>query len=132
MARWATLKASDSDRERIVERLRQATAEGRLLAEELEERLGRALSARTYGELQDLVVDLPSEHRRRSLPRTAIAVAVTLALVIVALAVVVLVVTGLGIVFLWGAVGWWMLTRGRCGARRRRNRRGALYGRSAL
>jgi hypothetical protein len=33
------LRAADADRERIAERLRQAAAEGRLTAEELEERL---------------------------------------------------------------------------------------------
>src|SRR5271169_2166751 len=60
MARKATLRASDDDRELVAERLRQATAEGRLLAHELEHRLGAALTARTYGELDSLVADLPS------------------------------------------------------------------------
>ncbi len=53
------LRASDADRERAAERLRGATAEGRLSAEELEERLERALAARTEGELSVLVADLP-------------------------------------------------------------------------
>jgi len=61
-----TLRASDAERELVAERLRQATADGRLLAEELEERLSRALRARTYGELDALVADLPS---RRLSPR---------------------------------------------------------------
>ena len=68
MARRATLRASDGDRERIAERLRHATAEGRLLAEELEERLERTFAARTYGELDAVVADLPgaaSPVRRR-------------------------------------------------------------------
>ena len=60
MARRYSLRASDSDREDVAERLRAATAEGRLLAEELEERLEVALNARTYGELDALVVDLPA------------------------------------------------------------------------
>ena len=55
-----SLRASDSDREDVAERLRAATAEGRLLAGELEERLEVALHARTYGELDALVVDLPA------------------------------------------------------------------------
>ena len=59
MARRATLKASDADREQIAERLRKATAEGRLLAEELEERLEATFTARTYGELDAVVADLP-------------------------------------------------------------------------
>jgi hypothetical protein len=60
VARRYSLRASDSDREDVAERLRAATAEGRLLAGELEERLEVALRARTYGELDALVVDLPA------------------------------------------------------------------------
>src|SRR5579871_4656935 len=59
MARRAILKASDSDREQVAERLRHATAEGRLMAEELEERLEAVFAARTYGELDAIVADLP-------------------------------------------------------------------------
>jgi Domain of unknown function (DUF1707)/2TM domain len=54
------LLASDADRERIAERLRAATAEGRLTSEELEERLESAFSARTGAELEPLVADLPA------------------------------------------------------------------------
>src|SRR6185312_9078388 len=66
MARRATVRASDADRDEIAERLRKATAEGRLLAEELEERLEATFSARTYGELDAVVADLPgvTVHRR--------------------------------------------------------------------
>jgi Flp pilus assembly protein TadB len=72
MARRATLRASDSDRERIAERLREATAEGRLLAHELEERLEATFAARTYGELDAVVADLPSVPvRRREAPGRA-------------------------------------------------------------
>ena len=60
VARRYSLRASDRDREDVAERLRAATAEGRLLAGELEERLEVALQARTYGELDALVVDLPA------------------------------------------------------------------------
>lgn len=70
MSRRATLRASDADREQIAERLRKATAEGRLLAEELEERLEATFSARTYGDLDAVVADLPSATvRRRERPR---------------------------------------------------------------
>lgn len=73
MARRATLRASDADRERIAERLRHATGEGRLLAEELEERLERTFAARTYGELDAVVADLPGTTvRRRERPETAL------------------------------------------------------------
>jgi hypothetical protein len=60
VARRYSLRASDGDREDVVERLRAATVEGRLVAGELEERLEVALRARTYGELDALVVDLPA------------------------------------------------------------------------
>ena len=59
MNRRASIRASDADRERVAERLRDAAAEGRILAHELEERLAKALRARTYGELDDVVSDLP-------------------------------------------------------------------------
>jgi Domain of unknown function (DUF1707) len=73
MARRATLRASDADREQIAERLRHATAEGRLMAEELEERLEATFGARTYGELDEVVADLPGAAARpRERPRAPI------------------------------------------------------------
>ena len=59
VAKVPSLRASDSDREQIAERLRIATAEGRLATDELEERLDALYRARTYGELDTLVADLP-------------------------------------------------------------------------
>lgn len=59
MARRAALRASDLDRERVAEHLRLATASGRLEADELEDRLGAALSARTTRQLNDVLSDLP-------------------------------------------------------------------------
>lgn len=61
MARRSALRCSDADREQVAERLRNAAAEGRLLAEELEHRLEAAFFARTYGELAALVSDLPRD-----------------------------------------------------------------------
>ncbi|MFI2258519.1 DUF1707 domain-containing protein [Streptomyces tubercidicus] len=54
------LRASDADRERVAEILRDALAEGRLAMAEFEERLDATYQARTYGELQPLTADLPS------------------------------------------------------------------------
>lgn len=54
-----SLRASDADREQVAERLRHATAEGRLTADELDERLDALYTSRTYGELDALVADLP-------------------------------------------------------------------------
>ncbi|MFJ8074714.1 DUF1707 domain-containing protein [Streptomyces sp. NPDC096176] len=53
------MRASDAERERVAERLRDAVAEGRLDMDEFEQRLDAAYTARTHGELEPLVRDLP-------------------------------------------------------------------------
>ncbi|MEV5429666.1 DUF1707 domain-containing protein [Streptomyces sp. NPDC052701] len=53
------LRASDADRERVAEVLRDALAEGRLDMAEFEERLDATYRARTYGELAPITRDLP-------------------------------------------------------------------------
>ena len=53
------LRASDADREHAAELLRDGAVAGRLSIEELGDRLERAYAARTYGELQLLLADLP-------------------------------------------------------------------------
>ena len=53
------LRASHQDRDRVVEVLRVAAGDGRLTADELDERLEAALTARTYAELAVLTTDLP-------------------------------------------------------------------------
>jgi hypothetical protein len=130
MASRATLRASDADRDRVIERLRQAGAEGRLLTEELEHRLEAALSARTYGQLDALLADLPG--RRLQAPREAhrlawvpptLGLAVVIPAVLAVLAAVVLVLAGVVTTWwLWLLVGWWFfghprrrIYRARCG-----------------
>ena len=54
------LRASDAERDRTVERLRDAAAEGRLTFEELADRIDAASGARTRGELERLTADLPA------------------------------------------------------------------------
>ncbi len=54
------LRASYDDRDRVVELLRVSAGDGRLTAEELDQRLELAMTARTYGELAKLVADLPA------------------------------------------------------------------------
>ena len=54
------LRASHEDRDRIVELLRVSAGDGRLSIDELDERVEAALTARTYGELEGLVADLPA------------------------------------------------------------------------
>lgn len=55
------LRASDADRERVAEVLRAAAADGRLTLAELEERLDVLYAARTYGELEPVIHDLPGD-----------------------------------------------------------------------
>jgi hypothetical protein len=54
------LRAADSDRQFVAERLRAALDEGRLNLSEYDERLAKAFAARTYGELDSLLDDLPA------------------------------------------------------------------------
>ena len=55
-----SLRVSHEDRDQVAESLRVAAGDGRLTAEELDERLEKALTARTYDELAVLVTDLPA------------------------------------------------------------------------
>jgi Domain of unknown function (DUF1707) len=55
----AAKRAADADREAVAERLRVAASEGRIELWELDDRLARAYRAKTYGDLEILVADLP-------------------------------------------------------------------------
>ena len=52
------VRASHTDRERVVETLKAAFVQGRLTKEELDARTGHALAARTYADLAALTADL--------------------------------------------------------------------------
>ncbi|WP_236246577.1 DUF1707 domain-containing protein [Streptomyces sp. CC210A] len=56
----ASMRASDADRDRIAHILREALAEGRLDADEHAERIDAVYRAKTMGELEPLVGDLPA------------------------------------------------------------------------
>ena len=56
----ASLRASDADRERVAETLREAAGDGRLSMEELDERLEAVYAAKTYAELEPITRDLPT------------------------------------------------------------------------
>jgi hypothetical protein len=58
------LRASDADRERVAAELGDHLAAGRLENEEFQERLSSAYAARTLGELDTLLTDLPAERDR--------------------------------------------------------------------
>jgi uncharacterized protein DUF1707/uncharacterized protein DUF4190 len=57
---YGNMRASTADRERAIDVLKAAFAEGRLAQDECEQRAGRAFSARTYAELARLTADLPA------------------------------------------------------------------------
>ncbi len=79
------MRASDAEREAVATQLRDHAAAGRLDPEELDERLTRALAARTQEELVPLTADLPGpvERPRRELP--AIPPLVPIALLLLAI-----------------------------------------------
>jgi hypothetical protein len=56
-----SLRVSDAERDETLRTLGEHAAVGRLTLDELEERSGRALTARTRGELATLTTDLPAD-----------------------------------------------------------------------
>lgn len=54
------MRACDADRERVVDLLKTAFIEGRLTADELGERVGSALVARTHADLARVTADIPA------------------------------------------------------------------------
>jgi uncharacterized protein DUF1707/2TM domain-containing protein len=119
----ADLRAADADRERTAERLRNAAAEGRLSAGELEERVGAALEAQTYAELDALVADLPAPaptpstppgHPRRSGRRRELRPFLATSILLVAIWAL----TGAGYFWpIWPILGWGMFVVGPPGVR---------------
>ncbi|HEY3725831.1 MAG TPA: DUF1707 domain-containing protein [Solirubrobacteraceae bacterium] len=63
------IRAGDRDRERAAEILRHHHGEGRIDTDELQERIDRCLQAKTIGELDRLLADLPGQGRAR--PRSS-------------------------------------------------------------
>jgi hypothetical protein len=110
------MKASDADRDAVVAALSEHFQAGRLTSEELEERTGRALAARTLGQVDELTADLPA-----SQPATPAGPAVPVAPprppgylpmvpIVVPLAVLAIVALALGTragMHAWGL--WWVI-----------------------
>ena len=67
----ADLRASDADRDRVADILRDALAEGRLDAAEHSERIEKLYRAKTLGELEPLVRDLPAARTPAAAPAPA-------------------------------------------------------------
>ena len=107
------LRASDADRDRVVDDLREHAAAGRLATEELEERIDSVLAARTHGELKQVVADLPKlKDRRRAEARRAAAQRalrehIRTYLMVMGLLVAIWALTGMGYFWpVWPALGW--------------------------
>jgi hypothetical protein len=54
------IRASDADREQVIDALKDAFVQGRLTKDELSVRAGRALVSRTYAELTAITADIVS------------------------------------------------------------------------
>ncbi len=63
-------RVADADRDRTVTLLREHVVEGRLTLDEFSERMGTALEARTRGDLDAVMADLPATSSTSSLPAT--------------------------------------------------------------
>src|SRR5271154_3124860 len=69
------MRASDRDRQQVVERLRRALEDGRLTMEEYVDRMETAYRAAIYGDLALLCADLPASNPAMAEPPAAIPVA---------------------------------------------------------
>lgn len=63
------LRVGDDDRERVAGILRDQHVAGRIDTDELQDRLDSCYAAKTYGELDALVADLPAQDTARRAPR---------------------------------------------------------------
>ena len=71
MAPNPDIRASDADRDRVAENLREHCALGRITMDELQERLDSVYASKTLGELQEITSDLPEEDLyQRPVPAT--------------------------------------------------------------
>ena len=67
----AEVRASDADRDQVIDVLRAAAGDGRLTADEFNERMEAALASRTLGELAVLTTDLAAGPGRAGAPQAA-------------------------------------------------------------
>jgi hypothetical protein len=97
------LRIGDAERDAAVERLRGHAAAGRLTVDELDERLGRALAARTRADLAVLEGDLPRPRR----PDPSLRPHVTTYVLVMAGLVALWAVSGFGYFWpIWPMLGW--------------------------
>lgn len=119
------LRASDSDRDAVLAQLSENFQAGRLTSDEFDDRSGQALSARTVGELDALMTDLPAAPLTGRMPEpgpvplsgpvpppagmrpTGVAALVPLVVIIAGVAVLVGVLGGSGHQHTWDI--WWIV-----------------------
>ena len=114
-----SLRAGDADRESVAEFLREQHVAGRLDSDELPERLDLCYAARTYAELDAVVVDLPVRQPR---PRSRRHVPSLALLPLIAVLFVALALSHGHLVWLVAPLTFWFLV----GAGRRHGRFGAI------
>src|SRR3954454_7280475 len=106
------LRASDADRERVAELLRDHYGAGRLSDEELAERVEAAYGVRTMSELEALTVDLPSaaeprRGRRRSALEASVRIHLTVYIIVNAMLIGIWAASGGGYFWpVWPILGW--------------------------
>ena len=101
------LRASDADREATVRDLRDHGAAGRLDVDELEERVATAYAARTRGELDPLLADLPTARRAPAAPRRRPREEWRVFLAVSVLLLAIWALSGAGYFWPVWVIGWW-------------------------
>jgi hypothetical protein len=132
----ADLRVGDADRRAAVDELQRHYVEGRLSSEELSERVSQALAARTFGDLSNLLADLPSldrpgqeqlppgpQHHPEQWHTSFLSPSIMLLLVVISVIAVLWLATASGgrMVFPWPLLIWGFFFvggRGRRGGRR--------------
>jgi class 3 adenylate cyclase len=107
-----SLRASDGDRERVVDFLRHHYGAGRLSEDDLSERIESAYSARTIAVLDALIADLPSQRRPASGPRrsgleSSVRIHLTTYILVNAMLIAIWAAAGAGYFWpIWPILGW--------------------------
>jgi uncharacterized protein DUF1707 len=106
--RIPSMRASDAERDEVIAALSEHYQAGRLTSEELDDRTGQALRARTLDELDELTTDLPGPVPSTAQPVPAAYGPGRARLPVVALLAVVAVVAiaGIAVAALSGRHGW--------------------------
>jgi hypothetical protein len=118
------LRAADADRERTAEHLRKSHTEGRLDLAEFQQRLEHCYDAKTVGELDELLRDLPRQDERPPAGRLLPWGLVPLAPILIALILVSAAVghhlfwVWIPLLFLFWRVTWWRRRGSWAGPRR--------------